>query len=133
MENGEFEEVDVDEVNVGNILLVKTGAKVPVDGTVLTGGVVLILLTAVFFSEWMNMSIGMLVHEVSILVVIIAPVYGLFFRWQVRNYRNILADVKDELDFSTCRSVIDIGCGTGALCRVLHERSEVAWGIYQTM
>jgi Cd2+/Zn2+-exporting ATPase len=27
MENGEFEEVDVDEVDVGDILLVKTGAK----------------------------------------------------------------------------------------------------------
>jgi Cd2+/Zn2+-exporting ATPase len=37
MENGEFEEVEVDEVNVGDILLVKTGAKVPVDGTVLSG------------------------------------------------------------------------------------------------
>jgi Cd2+/Zn2+-exporting ATPase len=37
MENGEFEEVDVDEVDEGDILLVKTGAKVPVDGTVLTG------------------------------------------------------------------------------------------------
>lgn len=37
MENGEFEEVDVDDVDEGNILLVKTGAKVPVDGTVLTG------------------------------------------------------------------------------------------------
>jgi len=37
MENGEFIEVDVDEVDVGDILLVKTGAKVPVDGTVLTG------------------------------------------------------------------------------------------------
>ncbi len=34
-------------------------------------GVVLILLLAVFFSEWMNMSIGMLVHEGSILVVIL--------------------------------------------------------------
>lgn len=37
MENGEFEEVDVDEVDVGDILLVKTGAKVPVDGTVISG------------------------------------------------------------------------------------------------
>ncbi len=37
MENGEFEEVEVDEVDIGDILLVKTGAKVPVDGTVISG------------------------------------------------------------------------------------------------
>ena len=37
MEDGEFVEVEVDEVDVGDVLLVKTGAKVPVDGTVLTG------------------------------------------------------------------------------------------------
>ena len=37
MPNGEFEEVDVDEVDIGDILLVKTGAKIPVDGTVLSG------------------------------------------------------------------------------------------------
>ncbi len=37
MENGEFKEVSVDEVGVGDLVLVKTGAKVPVDGTVLTG------------------------------------------------------------------------------------------------
>ncbi|MHC1692930.1 MAG: heavy metal translocating P-type ATPase [Sphaerochaetaceae bacterium] len=37
MENGGFEEVEVGAVGVGDILLVKTGAKVPVDGTVLTG------------------------------------------------------------------------------------------------
>lgn len=36
-ENGEFAEVEVDEVDIGDILLVKTGVKVPVDGTVLTG------------------------------------------------------------------------------------------------
>lgn len=34
-------------------------------------GVVLILLASLLFSEWMNMSIGMLVHEASILVVIL--------------------------------------------------------------
>ena len=38
MEDGEFEEVAVEEVDVGDILLVRTGAKVPVDGTVLSGG-----------------------------------------------------------------------------------------------
>jgi len=37
MDNGEFEEVEVDDVDEGDILLVKTGAKVPVDGIVLTG------------------------------------------------------------------------------------------------
>ncbi len=37
MENGNFEEVEVDDVDVGDILLVKTGAKVPVDGRVLSG------------------------------------------------------------------------------------------------
>lgn len=37
MEDGEFEEVEVDDVDEGDILLVKTGAKVPVDGTVLSG------------------------------------------------------------------------------------------------
>ncbi|MFY9175936.1 MAG: heavy metal translocating P-type ATPase [Caldicoprobacterales bacterium] len=37
MENGEFELVEVDEVDEGDILIVKTGAKIPVDGTVLSG------------------------------------------------------------------------------------------------
>jgi len=37
IENGEFVEVDVEDVAEGDILLVKTGAKVPVDGTVIQG------------------------------------------------------------------------------------------------
>ena len=37
MESGEYQEVDVESVDVGDILMVKTGAKVPVDGTVLSG------------------------------------------------------------------------------------------------
>ena len=37
LDSGEYEEVDVDEVDIGDILLVKTGAKVPVDGTVISG------------------------------------------------------------------------------------------------
>ena len=37
IEDGSFEEVDVEDVDEGDILLVKTGAKVPVDGTVISG------------------------------------------------------------------------------------------------
>ncbi len=37
MDDGDFEEVGVDDVDIGDILLVKTGGKVPVDGTVLSG------------------------------------------------------------------------------------------------
>jgi len=36
-EEGQFEEVDIEDVDVGDTLLVRTGAKVPVDGTVLVG------------------------------------------------------------------------------------------------
>lgn len=42
-----------------------------IQNIVIAIGVVLFLIFNVFFSEWMNMSIGMLVHEGSILVVII--------------------------------------------------------------
>lgn len=37
MPHGDFELVDVDDVDEGDLLLVKTGAKVPVDGTVVSG------------------------------------------------------------------------------------------------
>lgn len=37
MDNGAFEEVDVEDVDVGDVLLVKTGSKIPVDGRVLSG------------------------------------------------------------------------------------------------
>lgn len=51
--------------------LTKATARNMVQNIVIAVGVVFILLGAVFFSEWMNMSIGMLVHEGSILVVIL--------------------------------------------------------------
>ena len=51
--------------------LTKATARNMKQNIVIAVGVVLFLLASVFFSEWMNMSIGMLVHEVSILVVIL--------------------------------------------------------------
>lgn len=51
--------------------LTKTAANNMRQNIAIAVGVVLVLLASVFFSEWMNMSIGMLVHEASILVVIL--------------------------------------------------------------
>ena len=51
--------------------LAKTTARNMRQNIVIAVGVVLFLLASVFFSEWMNMSIGMLVHEASILAVIL--------------------------------------------------------------
>ena len=59
-------------------------------------GVVLVLLSAVFFSEWMNMSIGMLVHEASILVVI------------VNGMRLLRYNLKGSKDFNTKESTVAI-------------------------
>ena len=51
--------------------LTKATARNMKQNIVIAIGVVLVLLFSVFFSTWMNMSIGMLVHEGSILVVIL--------------------------------------------------------------
>jgi len=51
--------------------LTKTTANNMTQNIVIAVGVVLVLLASVFLSDWMNMSIGMLVHEASILVVIL--------------------------------------------------------------
>ncbi|WP_422486428.1 class I SAM-dependent methyltransferase [Gudongella sp. DL1XJH-153] len=59
----------------------------------------------------------------------IAPIYGLFYDHQVRYYRKILKENKDFFDFSEYSSVVDIGFGTGALCRVLAENGLSVTGI----
>ncbi|MER2041694.1 heavy metal translocating P-type ATPase [Desemzia incerta] len=50
--------------------LTKATARNMKQNIIIAVGVVAVLMTSVFFSEWMNMSIGMLVHEGSILIVI---------------------------------------------------------------
>lgn len=51
----------------------------------------------------------------------IAPIYSLFFNRQVKNYQSVFGSIKEAFDISAYQNVIDIGCGTGALCKVLHE------------
>lgn len=58
----------------------------------------------------------------------IAAIYSLFFNHQLISYRKNFDAVKTELDLSNYQSVLDIGCGTGALCKVLQESGLKATG-----
>ncbi len=59
----------------------------------------------------------------------IAPVYGLFYQRQKRHYESVLDAVLPQIDLSPYRSVLDVGCGTGALCAVLSQRGHTVTGI----
>jgi len=59
----------------------------------------------------------------------IAPIYGLFYDYQKRHYSAVLDGMQDRLDLSTYNNIIDIGCGTGALCSVLNQRGFVITGV----
>jgi drug/metabolite transporter (DMT)-like permease len=52
----------------------------------------------------------------------IASYYGLFYQYQRRKYKKLLGRLSDELGLNQYQDVIDVGCGTGALCSELSER-----------
>ncbi len=51
----------------------------------------------------------------------ISPVYGLFYNSQKEKYQESLNIAKAKFDFSQFETIIDVGCGTGALCSVLNQ------------
>ncbi len=53
---------------------------------------------------------------------IIAPVYGRFYENQKKRFVAVLDDMKGVLSIGRYKSVLDVGCGTGALCDVLEQR-----------
>ncbi len=59
----------------------------------------------------------------------IAPIYGLFYEMQKNRYRKVIKKVSEELDLSSFANVLDVGCGTGALCSILNEMGLVVTGI----
>ncbi len=52
----------------------------------------------------------------------IAKYYGLFFSYQTNTYGRLFDKVYNELDLVLYREIIDVGCGTGALCKELYKR-----------
>ena len=65
----------------------------------------------------------------SILFNSVAPVYGLFYNVQKRRFAEVIEGVANELDLSSFDSIIDVGCGTGALCSVLNGKGLSVTGI----
>jgi ubiquinone/menaquinone biosynthesis C-methylase UbiE len=59
----------------------------------------------------------------------IAPTYGLFYQWQKKRSVEVIKTAKETLDLSAYESILDVGCGTGALCAVLHEQGFQVTGI----
>ncbi|MCK4551535.1 MAG: class I SAM-dependent methyltransferase [Tenericutes bacterium] len=60
---------------------------------------------------------------------LIAPFYGWFFKAQKRRYLNNIKILQQVDVFSNTKSVVDIGCGTGALASALHENGFNVTGI----
>lgn len=59
----------------------------------------------------------------------IAPVYGLFFNWQKKRSIEVIEKARGILDLSCYDTIIDVGCGTGALCAVLSDQGLNVTGI----
>jgi SAM-dependent methyltransferase len=59
----------------------------------------------------------------------IAPFYGMFFTRQARYYATLLDKAQWEIDLSGIRTVLDVGCGTGALCSVMSRRGFAVTGV----
>jgi len=59
----------------------------------------------------------------------IAPIYGLFYKRQKKKYRQIIQFMEEELDVTKYNTILDVGCGTGALCAVLEEEGLQVTGV----
>ena len=59
----------------------------------------------------------------------IAPIYGLFYQKQKKRYREVIGKFTPEWKANGYESILDVGCGTGALCSVLSECGLTVTGV----
>lgn len=59
----------------------------------------------------------------------IAPIYGLFYNSQKKRFLEVIDGVNKELNLKEFKTIIDVGCGTGALCSALNEIGMKVTGI----
>ncbi len=52
----------------------------------------------------------------------IAPIYGLFYDRQKKRFSEVIDRVHNEIDWVSYKRILDVGCGTGALCSVLDQK-----------
>lgn len=65
----------------------------------------------------------------SFLFNTIAPVYSLFFNYQRERFFQLFEEAEPELALEEFNTVLDVGCGTGALCSVLLDSGLTVTGI----
>ena len=59
----------------------------------------------------------------------IAPVYRMFYHKQKRQFAQVLQKAEAEENLLDFESILDVGCGTGALCAVLRARGLQVTGV----
>ena len=60
---------------------------------------------------------------------LIAPVYGLFYSKQKNRYREVVGRFTSDWRQAGYTSILDVGCGTGALCSALDEAGLTVTGV----
>lgn len=59
----------------------------------------------------------------------IAGIYGWFYDYQKRSFIKVIEQVKGDIDITAYKTILDVGCGTGALCSVLASKDLEVTGI----
>jgi len=59
----------------------------------------------------------------------ISQIYGMFYKIQKKRFKDVIEIVKKELDIKVFKTILDVGCGTGALCSVLNDMGLKVTGV----